>query len=133
MYTEKLKSQFHVCFKQLYIVFKWKKIIQARIRGKLVRGFEPPPPFSSVKFLNYLKTLKKNYIEIQPGTLPLHSPLPPSPLSRRAHPSEDAYEILYLIVQFFDTFVGGLLVPGVIIRLVVSVSALTWFIRYIYY
>jgi hypothetical protein len=48
----------------------------------------------------------------------------------RAHPSEDAYEMLCLIVQSFDTFVGGLLVPEVIIH---QVAALTLFIRYIHY
>jgi hypothetical protein len=34
--------------------------------------------------------------------------------------------------RWVDTTVGGLLVPGGIIRPVVSVSTLTWFIRYIY-
>jgi hypothetical protein len=35
--------------------------------------------------------------------------------------------------HWVDTSPGGLLVPEGIIRPVVSVSALTWFIRYIYY
>jgi hypothetical protein len=37
----------------------------------------------------------------------------------------DIYVFYY---QWIDTYVGGLLVPGDIIRLVISVSTLTWFI-----
>jgi len=37
-----------------------KKIIQARIRDKVVGGFKTPSPF----FFCQVKTLKKNYIEI---------------------------------------------------------------------
>ena len=38
-----------------------------------------------------------------------------------------------LIHHWVDTSAGGLLVPESIILLVVSASALTWFIRYIHY
>ena len=46
--------------------------------------------------------------------------------------------IINLISTFYyyhwvDTSAGGLLVPEGIIHTVVSASALTWFIRYIYY
>jgi hypothetical protein len=37
------------------------------------------------------------------------------------------------LYYWVDTFAGGLLVPEGIIRQVVSASALTWFIRYIYH
>jgi hypothetical protein len=38
-----------------------------------------------------------------------------------------------IIITWVDTSAGGPLVPEDIIRPEVSVSALTWFIRYIYY
>jgi len=47
-----------------------------------------------------------------------------------------AHYIWYLRVYYYywvDTSAGGLLVPGGIIRQVGSVSALTWFIKYIYF
>ena len=52
------------------------------------------------------------------------------PETRRAH------YIRYLrfyCYHWVDTFACGLLVPEGIIRLVVSASGLTWFIRYIYF
>jgi hypothetical protein len=48
----------------------------------------------------------------------------------------DLSQVTYLRFYYYhwvDTFSGGLLVPEDIIRPVVSVSALTWFIRYIQY
>ena len=44
---------------------------------------------------------------------------------------DNIYALYYY--HWVDTSVGGLLVPEDMIRPVVNVSAMAWFIRYIYY
>jgi hypothetical protein len=52
------------------------------------------------------------------------------PETRRAH---YIWYLRFYYYHWFDTSAGGLLIPGGITRPVDSVSALIWFIRYVYF